>query len=464
MALRQRLRIRVEEDPRGDCPAPVERFEELRDLPAYALRSLGRQGITAPLPIQAQALPLAMAGRDVIGLAQTGSGKTIAFLLPAAARLAAAATRDGDEAGQPRVLILAPTRELAVQICSEAEKLFEGSKGPGFPYGIQTVSVYGGGENRWTQQKKLARGAHIVAATPGRLDDFINKGDVVLSQVGLLVLDEADRMLDMGFHDEVNSIAGHLKRKRQVLFFSATWCAEVQSLARALCYKCSEPVRISYGQEAVGDDVAAHLQAREDIVQEVIVIDCNNNSDDHWEQQEKIKNEAMDAHLTRVLQASEDHKILVFVSRKDLADKVSARLRAQGFSADAMHGGRPQEWRLWVLDQFRKGALRVLVCTDVLGRGIDIPSISHVVIHEMGDIEGYVHRIGRTARGRDGKGHALTFFEYWEGYPRLAAELASVLSASGQHVPQGAPRLLSSRVPSLLKFHVCICMGSRSEF
>merc|ERR1712216_366177 len=130
------------------------------------------------------------------------------------------------------------------------------------------------------------------------------------------------------------------------------------------------------------------------------------------------------------------HKVLVFVSRKDLADKVSARLQKDGFKADAMHGGRSQECRLWVLDQFRKGELRLLVCTDVLGRGIDIPSVSHVVIHEMGAIEDYVHRIGRTARGRYGKGHALVFFEYYDKQPNCAAELIKVLEASGQNVPE----------------------------
>merc|ERR1712216_884522 len=134
--------------------------------------------------------------------------------------------------------------------------------------------------------------------------------------------------------------------------------------------------------------------------------------------------------------ASEEHKVLVLVSQKHLADKLSERLQKQGFQADAMHGGKSQEYRLWVLDQFRKGELRLLVCTDVLGRGIDIPSVSHVVIHEMGEIEDYIHRIGRTARGKYGKGHALVFFEYWEGSPNIAAELAKVLAASEQHVPK----------------------------
>jgi len=169
-------------------------------------------------------------------------------------------------------------------------------------------------------------------------------------------------------------------------------------------------------------------------VQEVIVVD--RKGDDHWERQEEDKNAIMERHLREVLSASDQHKVLVFVSRKDLADKVSGRLQTLGFKADAMHGGKAHDYRLWVLDQFRKGEIRLLVCTDVLGRGIDIPSVSHVVIHEMGEIEDYVHRIGRTARGRYGTGHALVFFEYWEGFPQLAADLIEVLEASSQAVPK----------------------------
>jgi len=295
--------------------------------------------------------------------------------------------------------------------------------------------VYGGGD-KWKQEKSLRWGAHIVAATPGRLSDFVNSGVLSLARVTYFVLDEADRMLDMGFHDDVAGIAGHMKGDRQMLFFSATWGVHVQKLAQGLCRAGSKPVRISCGQSGTrGDEEgSAKPMAREGISQQVIVVD--HKGEKHWEQQETEKNHILDKHLQDVLNASEEHKVLVFVSQKVLADKVSKRFQSLGYKADAMHGGRAQEYRLWVLDQFRKGELRVLVCTDVLGRGIDIPSVSHVVIHEMGEIEDYVHRIGRTARGKYGKGHALIFFEYWEGYPHLASDLIGVLEASKQNVPQ----------------------------
>lgn len=443
-ALRQKLLLSIEDDPYNDCPAPIKSFQELKGLPAYVLSSLQRSGITAPMPIQAQALPLVLKGRDVIGLAQTGSGKTLAFLLPAAIHLEKQPSHvltTPPRVPAPIVLVLAPTRELAVQISDEAAKVFESSKDTSVPW-VHTVPVYGGGD-KWTQQKNLRRGAHIVTATPGRLSDFVNTNVLSMERVTYFVLDEADRMLDMGFHDDVAGLAKHMKRDRQMLFFSATWSIEVQKLAQGLCRAGSKPVRISCGQAGIrGDEEGSAKQmAREGITQQVIVVD--HKGDKRWEQQELEKNKILDKHLQEVLKASEEHKVLVFVSQKVLADKVSTRFQNLGFKADAMHGGKSQEYRLWVLDQFRKGELRVLVCTDVLGRGIDIPSVSHVVIHEMGEIEDYIHRIGRTARGKYGKGHALVFFEYWEGSPNIASDFIGVLEASKQTVPQELRKIAS---------------------
>jgi ATP-dependent RNA helicase DDX5/DBP2 len=443
-ALRAQLQLHIEDDPYGDCPAPIREFDELANLPKHVLASLKKHGITTPMPIQAQALPLVLSGRDVIGLAQTGSGKTLAFLLPASVHLEKQrrlSNQTTPKLPSPLVLVLAPTRELAVQIADEANKVFDSSFQHGdMNHEVHTVAVYGGGD-KFKQQRQLGWGSDIVVATPGRLTDFVNTHVLTLDRVGYFVLDEGDRMLDMGFHDDVASISKQTKPERQMLFFSATWGKEVQELAQGLCRSGSKPVRISYGREsdATADGVAKH-KAREGIVQEVVVVD--HVGDKHWELQEADKEVIMDKHLKNVLTASDDHKVLVFVSQKHLADKLSDRLQSQGFKADSMHGGKSQDYRLWVLDQFRKGELRLLVCTDVLGRGIDIPSVSHVVIHEMGDIEDYIHRIGRTARGRYGKGHALVFFEYWEGNPDLAAELKDVLVASKQIVPTELQRIV----------------------
>jgi len=256
------------------------------------------------------------------------------------------------------------------------------------------------------------------------------------------VLDEADRMLDMGFHGDVTSISAQVRPDRQVLFFSATWNACVQNLSKNLCQKGSCPVRISQGQDhhdSMLSESACLHKAREGITQQVVVIDHGGN----WETQAQEKRKLLEEHLRQVLSESEEHKVLVFVNQKLLADSLAAQLQKDGFKADVMHGGKTQDYRLWSLDQFRKGYLRLLVCTDVLGRGIDIPSVSHVVVHEMGSIEDYVHRIGRTARGRYGKGHALVFFEFWNREPEIASQLIDVLRSSGQEVPGDLQRIAS---------------------
>jgi len=206
----------------------------------------------------------------------------------------------------------------------------------------------------------------------------------------------------------------------------------VQGLAKGLCQEGVPPVRISYGQGKDEDHVA-----RESITQSVVVVDHGGD----WERQAAEKRLLLESHLREVLNESAENKVLVFVSQKQLADDLAEQLTSDGFKADAMHGGRSQSHRLWTLDQFKKGYLRLLVCTDVLGRGIDIPSVSHVVVHEMGLIEDYIHRIGRTARGLDRKGHALVFFEFWEKNPEIASQLIEVLKSSNQEVPADLQRI-----------------------
>jgi len=397
---------------------------------------LRSHGITAPMPIQAQALPLVLAGCDVIGLAQTGSGKTLAFLLPAIVHIEAQ-----DELAYrqvaPIALVLAPTRELAVQINDEATKVLKGSKASrNHRHGIWACCVYGGGR-RGDQVRNLSWGSHIVVATPGRLVDFVTSRVLSLERVTYFVLDEADRMLDLGFSGDVNGLSGQIRPERQVLFFSATWSAAVQDLARGLCHKGARLVRISVGQGGhCAKNTGARL-ARESIAQEIIVVD----HPDDYERQSREKQKILDEHVEAVLSESDDNKVLVFVSQKTYADELANKLWDVGFKAAAMHGGKSQDSRLWTLDQFRKGDLRLLVATDVIGRGIDIPSVSHVVVFEMGTIDDYVHRIGRTARGKDGRGHALVFFEYWHKEPGIAAQLIELLVASKQPVPRDLRRI-----------------------
>eukprot|EP00927_Polykrikos_kofoidii_P041256 TRINITY_DN35184_c0_g1_i1.p1 TRINITY_DN35184_c0_g1~~TRINITY_DN35184_c0_g1_i1.p1 ORF type:complete len:685 (-),score=136.85 TRINITY_DN35184_c0_g1_i1:31-2085(-) len=432
------LEVRVEDAAGCSVPAPVQTFEELDVFPEYLFQGLAERGITSPMPIQAQALPLVLRGHNVIGLAQTGSGKTLAFLLPAIVHIEAQQPLRKFSA-TPIALVLAPTRELAVQISDEAVKVLKYSK-QGWHHrgGLWSCCLYGGGSKR--EQQRNLQGSHIVVATPGRLLDFLATQVISLDRVTYFVLDEADRMLDMGFHGDVTTISGQVRPERQVLFFSATWSKAVQSLAGGLCPERARPVRIAVGQRSSTEDCAdgtALHQAREGIEQMVIVVDCPGE----WELQAAKKRALLDDYLTEVLEESEENKILVFVSQKTLADELSTQLWDAGFQAAAMHGGKQQESRLWTLEQFRKGELRLLIATDVLGRGIDIPNVSHVVVFDMGTVEDYVHRIGRTARGRDGHGCATVFFEYYPKLPYIAAELIEVLEGSQQIVPEDLRRI-----------------------
>jgi superfamily II DNA/RNA helicase len=231
-----------------------------------------------------------------------------------------------------------------------------------------------------------------------------------MSRVTYLVLDEADRMLAEGFSGEVEQILCDVRPDRQVALFSATWPASVQELAKAVMPKNASssygPVRIRVGAAVQASEEGA-LQAREGITQEVVVIDYPSSD---WQKAEEEKSRLMEKHVRNVLTTVSDSKVLVFVNTKVQADSLTTKLWKEGFQADSMHGGRPQETRLSVLRRFREGELRLLVVTDVFARGLDIPQVSHVVIYEMGETEDYIHRIGRTGRGVGGTGHALVFF------------------------------------------------------
>mmetsp|Transcript_118105 Transcript_118105/g.217388 ORF Transcript_118105/g.217388 Transcript_118105/m.217388 type:complete len:549 (+) Transcript_118105:106-1752(+) len=410
------------ENEAGCSYPPVTTFEELTMLPMYALLALLEMEITAPMPIQAQALPIILGGNDLVGVARTGSGKTLAFLLPAVVHIEAQTPLQAG-AMTPIMLALAPTRELAVQISAEAQKLLQfSSDGSNHPGGLRASCVYGGLGK--AEQLRNCKGAHIIAATPGRLADHIQKGEIRMDRVTYFVLDEGDRMLDDGFEWEVKGIGSAIRKDRQMLFFSATWPKKVQDLAKSMCQGSQRPVRLCIGQSSDGS-----ATTRQDIIQEVVVFD-----QETWDEREQKKQELLYTHVRQALEM-EGTQVLVFVSTKTLADTMVEQIRNEGFTADAMHGGRPQDQRLEVLERFKRVEVRLLVTTNVMGRGLDIPTISHVVIYDMGDIEDYVHRIGRCCRGPYGHGHALTLFEYNQKWPHLAEGLIKCLESAGQIVP-----------------------------
>ena len=335
-------------------------FSEL-GLAAAIVKALGEKGYTAPTPIQAKAIPRILAGSDLLGIAQTGTGKTAAFALPIVHRLATErrpARRKGC-----RVLVLSPTRELATQI------------GESFlTYGRhleQTVAVVFGGVGHRAQAQALARGVDVLIATPGRLLDHLGEGTVTLESAEVLVLDEADQMLDLGFLPPIRRIVARLSPKRQNLFFSATMPGEIGKLADELL---RDPVKVA---------VAPAATTVERVKQRVI----------HVENQKKR------ALLVELLADPGMSRTLVFTRTKRGADRVARHLEAAGIDVAAIHGNKSQRQREAALDAFRRSEIRVLVATDIAARGIDVDQVTHVVNYELPDVpESYVHRIGRTAR------------------------------------------------------------------
>ena len=334
-------------------------------------RALRTEKYETPTPIQAQAIPALLQGRDMIGIAQTGTGKTAAFGLPLLQRLAACQEKVGPR--QIHALILAPTRELAVQI---GESLAVYGRNTGLR---NTVIV--GGVGMGGQVKSLARGVDILIATPGRLLDHVHQGNVQLGKAQVLILDEADRMLDMGFIPDVRRIIAKLPRERQSLMFSATMPKTVAGLAGEIL---KDPVRVEVTPEVVTVDR---------IAQHVIHVNAP-------EKRQLLIGLLKDPKLSRVI---------VFTRTKRGANKVAESLESAGVTVDAIHGNKSQNARQRALDQFRCGKVRVLVATAVAARGIDVDGISHVVNYELpADATNYVHRIGRTARAGT-EGIALSF-------------------------------------------------------
>ncbi len=339
-------------------------------LSALLLKAVAAANYESPTPIQAQAIPPGLAGRDVLGIAQTGTGKTAAFALPILQRLAAVSRPAG---GAPRALILAPTRELASQIAETFRTL-------GRPLGTRVALLFGG-VPKGRQARQRAGGVDVVVATPGRLIDHMQDRAIRLDAIEVLVLDEADHMLDLGFIIPIRRIAGAVPAKRQTMFFSATMPKEISSLADGML---KDPAKVSVAQVAT---------TVERVEQFVIFV----------EQSRKRHV------LTGLLTQEADGRVLVFTRTKHGADRVVKHLSEDGISADAIHGNKSQPQRERALAAFRAGNTRVLVATDIAARGIDVVGVSHVINFELPNVpESYVHRIGRTARA-GAAGIAISF-------------------------------------------------------
>lgn len=334
-------------------------------------RALANEGYTAPTPIQALAIPHLLAGKDLMGIAQTGTGKTAAFVLPILQKI----TEVGKDLapGSPRVLVLAPTRELAAQIDDSFATYGRFLK---FRH-----TVIFGGVGQAPQVKILSRGVDVLVATPGRLLDLMNQGFVKLKAVDFFVLDEIDRMLDMGFIRDVRKIAQALPRKRQSLFFSATLSPETGELAGGLL---SDPVRV---------EAAPQASTLESTEQQVLFVDSDR------------KNPL----LLKVFEQQDMQRVLIFTRTKHRADRVAVMLSKNGIKADAIHGDKSQSQRTRAMHSFKSGRLQALVATDIAARGLDIDNISHVINYDMPvEPESYVHRIGRTGRA-GARGVAFSF-------------------------------------------------------
>ncbi|XP_066520779.1 probable ATP-dependent RNA helicase DDX17 [Hoplias malabaricus] len=384
------------------CPKPVTNFHQAQ-FPQYVMDVLVQQNFKEPTAIQAQGFPLALSGRDMVGIAQTGSGKTLAYLLPAIVHINHQPYLERGDG--PICLVLAPTRELAQQVQQVAYDYGKSSR-------IKSTCVYGGAP-KGPQIRDLERGVEICIATPGRLIDFLEAGKTNLRRCTYLVLDEADRMLDMGFEPQIRKIVDQIRPDRQTLMWSATWPKEVRQLA--------EDFLRDYVQINIG---ALELSANHNILQIVDV--CMENEKDN-----KL------IQLMEEIMAEKENKTIIFVETKKRCDELTRRMRRDGWPAMCIHGDKSQPERDWVLTEFRSGKAPILIATDVASRGLDVEDVKFVINYDYpNSSEDYVHRIGRTARSTN-KGTAYTFFT--PGNLRQARDLVRVLEEARQAIN---PKLL----------------------
>ncbi|XP_037928618.1 probable ATP-dependent RNA helicase DDX43, partial [Teleopsis dalmanni] len=383
-----------------DIPNPVWKFEQcFKDYPDL-LEEINKQNFTEPSPIQKQAWPILLKGEDLIGIAQTGTGKTLAFLLPALIHT------DGQPKPRngPNILVLAPTRELALQIEKEVNKYsFRGMK---------AVCIYGGGSRR-DQINDFQKGAECIICTPGRLNDLVQAKVIDVTTITYLILDEADRMLDLGFEPQIRKILLDIRPDRQTVMTSATWPAGVRRLAESYM---KDPIQVYVGSL---DLTATHT------VKQVI---------EFVEEDQKFN--VVLRFLKRLMGSD---KVIIFCGKRTRADDLSSELCLEGLSTQCIHGSRDQADREQAIADISSGDIQVLVATDVASRGLDIDDITHVINFDFPrNIEEYVHRVGRTGRaGRSGTSISYITRSDWG----IAKDLIRILEEAGQEVPEELHRM-----------------------
>ena len=365
-----------------------EQYFESLGLSEAVQQAVRDAGYSTPTPIQREAIPLVLRGRDVIGLAQTGTGKTAAFTLPLVNLLIGGPRRT-------RAVVLTPTRELCMQVEESIQKYAKHSR-------LSVVAVFGGVPLE-PQQKALQQGVDVIVATPGRLIDHLERQNVVFDDLEVLVLDEADRMLDMGFAPQINRLVNEMPKYRQTLLFSATMPPEVEVLARKYLRK---PIVVQIGRRSEAAETVTHAVY-------------------------PVPRERKSSLLSHLLKGGELDSVLVFVRTKIGADRVVRHLEHEGIEAVAMHADKTQVQRTRALEDFRAGKIRVLVATDIAQRGLDISHITHVISYDVPQQpEDYVHRIGRTGRASK-EGDAYTFMS-----PDEIAMVRTIEAVMGKPIPR----------------------------
>ncbi|GFR59720.1 ATP-dependent RNA helicase abstrakt [Elysia marginata] len=398
--IRKKFHILVEGE---DLPPPIRSFEGMK-FPPPIINSLKKKGIEKPSPIQIQGIPTVLSGRDMIGIAFTGSGKTLVFTLPIVMfcieqeKRLPFVKKEG-----PYGLIICPSRELAKQTCENISMFGDAMAAAGFPQ-IRSVLCIGGMPVK-EQMDIINRGCHVMVATPGRLMDMLDKKMVTLDVCRYLCMDEADRMIDMGFEEDVRTIFSYFKGQRQTLLFSATMPKKIQNFARSALVK---PVTVNVGRAG-----AASLFITQDV--------------------EYVKQEAKMVYILQCLRKTAP-PVLIFAEKKQDVDAIHEYLLLKGVEAVAIHGGKDQEERSRSVEEFKKGEKDVLVATDVASKGLDFEGIQHVINYDMPeDIENYVHRIGRT--GRKGQKGVATTFVNKSVDESILLDLKHLLIEANQKVP-----------------------------